>query len=157
MLFIINLIVRLNYKTLLLSILAVCTIFFSSFIPIIPENNLKSSPSPSAPPPTLARQIYSSTVTVKKAIDGDTIELDNGQIVRYIGVDAPETKHPLQKLQCFGKEAGEFNKKLVEGKIVRLEIDVSEIYFFCFLAIIFSLNFLATSSREGLTAIHSST
>ena len=63
---------------------------------------------------------------VKRVIDGDTIELENGQIVRYIGVDSPELHHPKKPVQCFGQEALEFNKKLVEGKEVRLEKDVSE-------------------------------
>ena len=29
-----------------------------------------------------------------KVIDGDTIKLSNGETVRLIGVDTPETKHP---------------------------------------------------------------
>lgn len=63
---------------------------------------------------------------VARAIDGDTIELENGENVRYIGVDTPETKHPKKAVQCFGKEAHEKNKELVEGKYVRLERDVSD-------------------------------
>lgn len=63
---------------------------------------------------------------VARAVDGDTIELENGEKVRYIGVDTPETKHPKKAVQCFGKEAHEKNKELVEGKYIRLERDVSE-------------------------------
>lgn len=63
---------------------------------------------------------------VKKIVDGDTIELDDGKKVRYIGIDTPETKHPTKGVQCFGKEASEMNKKLVEGKDVYLVRDVSE-------------------------------
>lgn len=63
---------------------------------------------------------------VARAIDGDTIELESGEKVRYIGIDTPETKHPKKAVQCFGKEAHEKNKELVEGKYVRLERDVSE-------------------------------
>ncbi|OGK41215.1 hypothetical protein A3A74_04185 [Candidatus Roizmanbacteria bacterium RIFCSPLOWO2_01_FULL_35_13] len=65
-------------------------------------------------------------VKVARVIDGDTIKLETGQTVRYIGIDTPETKHPQKKLQCFGKEAMEKNKELVEGKLVRLEKDISE-------------------------------
>src|SRR3989304_2737682 len=43
-------------------------------------------------------------VKVKKVIDGDTIELENGQRVRYIGIDTPELHHPKKKLECYGKE-----------------------------------------------------
>ena len=63
---------------------------------------------------------------VARVIDGDTIELANGQRVRYIGIDTPETVHPDKPAQCFGQEASNKNKELVAGKRVRLEKDVSE-------------------------------
>lgn len=66
----------------------------------------------------------SSLFLVAKVIDGDTIKLANGEKARYIGIDTPETKHPKKAVQYFGKEAYEANKKLVEGKKVRLEFDV---------------------------------
>lgn len=68
----------------------------------------------------------SSAFLVTRVIDGDTIELSTGQKVRYIGIDTPETVDPRKPVQCFGQEAKEENKKLVEGKMVRLEKDVSE-------------------------------
>lgn len=60
------------------------------------------------------------------AIDGDTIYLSTREKVRYVGMDTPETKHPIKKVQCFGKEASDKNKELVQDKIVRLERDVSD-------------------------------
>lgn len=66
------------------------------------------------------------TYKVSRVIDGDTIELESGQKLRYIGIDTPETVHPTKEDGCFGKEASDFNKQLVEGKEVRLEKDVSE-------------------------------
>lgn len=63
---------------------------------------------------------------VLRVIDGDTIVLENGKRLRYIGMDAPETHDPKKPVQCFGKEAYKQNKKLVEGKVIRLEKDVSE-------------------------------
>lgn len=66
------------------------------------------------------------TVKVIRVIDGDTIVLEGGQIVRYIGVNTPETKHPKKSIECFGKEAAEKNTELVLNKRVRLEKDVSE-------------------------------
>ncbi len=62
-------------------------------------------------------------VKVKRVIDGDTLLLANGERVRLIGVDTPETKHPQKPVQRFGKEAYLFTKKMVEGKQVRLEYD----------------------------------
>jgi len=62
---------------------------------------------------------------VVKVIDGDTIKLENGEVVRYIGIDTPETVHPSKPIQCFGKEASDKNKELVEGKLVKLEKDIT--------------------------------
>ena len=64
-------------------------------------------------------------VTVVSVIDGDTIEIGNGKRVRYLGVDTPETVHPKKKVQCYGREASQKNKSLVEGKTVYLEKDIS--------------------------------
>jgi micrococcal nuclease len=63
---------------------------------------------------------------VVRVVDGDTIELEGGAKVRYIGVDTPETVKPNTPVQCFGKDASAKNKSLVEGKEVELEKDVSE-------------------------------
>ena len=62
-------------------------------------------------------------VTVKRAVDGDTLLLANGERVRLIGVDTPETKHPQKPVERFGREAYLFTKGMVEGKEVRLEYD----------------------------------
>lgn len=66
------------------------------------------------------------TVQVVRVIDGDTVELEGGRRVRYIGIDTPEVGDARGILACFGKEATEENKRLVEGKAVRLEKDISE-------------------------------
>lgn len=63
------------------------------------------------------------TATVTRVIDGDTIEIDTGQHVRYIGIDTPEV-YPEE--EAHGMEAWQANRQLVEGKKVRLEADVSE-------------------------------
>jgi micrococcal nuclease len=58
--------------------------------------------------------------TIEKAlvvsvIDGDTIELQDGRRVRYLGIDTPETGEP------YYSEATARNKELVEGKVVCLQ------------------------------------
>lgn len=58
-----------------------------------------------------------TTEKVKRVIDGDTIELANGQIVRFVGVNAPNNGEP------FEEEATEANTKFVQGKTVTLEYD----------------------------------
>lgn len=64
--------------------------------------------------------------TVVRVIDGDTVELSDGRRVRYVGINTPEIEHGGQKGECFGEEAKQKNKELVEGKEVRLVRDVSE-------------------------------
>lgn len=73
-----------------------------------------------------ARQNNLQKVKVTRVVDGDTIEIEGGQKVRYIGINTPETVDPRRGLQCFGKEASSKNKELVEGKEIYLEKDVSE-------------------------------
>lgn len=66
------------------------------------------------------------TYKVKRVIDGDTIELENGDRVRLIGIDTPETVHPSKDVEYYGKEASDFTKRMVEGKRVKIEFDVQE-------------------------------
>jgi len=68
-------------------------------------------------------------VKVVRVVDGDTINVEiNGKVesVRYIGIDTPETVDPRKPVQCFGVEASKKNKELVEGKMVRLETDITD-------------------------------
>lgn len=76
--------------------------------------------------PTVAGEIKFETGKVARVIDGDTIELEGGERVRYIGIDTPETVDPRKPVQCFGVEASKKNKELVEGKTVRLVKDVTD-------------------------------
>jgi len=58
--------------------------------------------------------------TVAKVVDGDTIKLNDGRTIRYIGLDAPEEG------ECFAEEAKKINSDLVLGKKVRFEMDTNE-------------------------------
>ncbi len=64
--------------------------------------------------------VFSKLIKVKEVIDGDTIVLQSGEHVRYIGIDTPEREQP------FYQEAKELNQKLVEGKEIRIEFDVQK-------------------------------
>ncbi len=77
-------------------------------------------------PPKLTLNPNEQTVLVTKIIDGDTIIIEGDLKLRYIGIDTPETLDPRRKIQCFGKEASAKNKKLVLGKQIYIEKDVSE-------------------------------
>ncbi len=63
---------------------------------------------------------------VRKVIDGDTIQLDNGETVRYLGIDAPEMWRKEGGRDFFAKEATRQNKRLVFMKKVRLEYDAEK-------------------------------
>lgn len=70
-------------------------------------------------------------VKVLRVIDGDTIEIEDAdkvaKKVRYIGIDTPETVDPRRGDQCFGNEASNKNKELVQDQEIYLEKDVSEV------------------------------
>ncbi len=59
---------------------------------------------------------------VTRVIDGDTIELEGGERVRYLLVDTPEITSG--KDECFGQEAKDFNTDLVLDMVVDLDYDV---------------------------------
>lgn len=61
--------------------------------------------------------------SVASIIDGDTVKLDTGDVVRLIGIDTPETKHPKKAVQRFGREATAFTQKHLEGERIRLTYD----------------------------------
>lgn len=66
----------------------------------------------------------SGSAFVQRVVDGDTVVLAGVGPVRYIGIDTPELHHPTKPVQPYAREAKEFNRRMVEGKRVRLEYDV---------------------------------
>lgn len=57
------------------------------------------------------------SVRVKQVYDGDTVLLEDGRKVRYLGVNAPEYQEP------YYLKAKRFNKSLVLNREIRLEYD----------------------------------
>lgn len=100
--------------------------------PIKSNDQVKVSPSSNIlgeRAATGSSQPNSNQARVLKVVDGDTIEVEISGVIRklrYIGVNTPETVDPRRPVQCFGKEASNENKRLLEGKIVVLEKDISE-------------------------------
>jgi micrococcal nuclease len=70
--------------------------------------------------------LAADTDLVSKVIDGNTIELANGERVRYIGINTPEISGVDKMTQELGKKAKAYNEKLVLHKEVRLEFDIEE-------------------------------
>lgn len=62
---------------------------------------------------------------VSYVYDGDTVELANGSVVRFIGIDTPELNDNSDPI-CFAKEAYLKTKQLLLDKKVTLEKDVSD-------------------------------
>ncbi|MBN4082555.1 thermonuclease family protein [Mariprofundus ferrooxydans] len=62
-------------------------------------------------------------VTVAKVYDGDTFKTRQGEKIRLLGLNTPETRHRDEPGQIGGKEAKEALKKLILGKQVRLRFD----------------------------------
>lgn len=56
-------------------------------------------------------------VRVKRVFDGDTILLEDGRTVRYLGINTPEFQEP------FYLKAKRLNESLVLGRAIRLEFD----------------------------------
>lgn len=84
-----------------------------------PAAGLTASPTP----------VRLEEALVVDVIDGDTIDvlIEGRELrVRYIGIDTPETVDPREPVGCFGREASERNRQLVESRTVGLERDVSE-------------------------------
>jgi micrococcal nuclease len=104
-------------------ILAILQLFFNKNNPL-PKISLIPT---NVPTPTVTIVSYEKQkVKVVRVIDGDTIEIEGKIKVRYIGINTPELHDPRKPIECFGQAASDENKRLVEGKEVHIQKDVSE-------------------------------
>jgi len=74
----------------------------------------------------LVPHVHAKEAVVAKVIDGDTIVLETGEHVRYLGIDAPELDKQQGGPAFYAREAAKYNKQLVLLKKVRLEFDVEK-------------------------------
>jgi micrococcal nuclease len=66
---------------------------------------------------------------VIKVIDGDTFDLftkDGIKRVRLIGINTPETLDPRKDIECFGPEASNKLKEILDGKVVKIDADETQ-------------------------------
>lgn len=75
---------------------------------------------------TILNNPSNTTYTVTSVVDGDTIKVEGVGTLRLIGIDTPETVDPRKEVECFGIEASNKAKELLEGKQVKLEFDSSQ-------------------------------
>lgn len=61
-----------------------------------------------------------SSGVVARVLDGDTIDLESGERIRYLMIDTPEA---TSEVECYGEEARQFNADLVAGREVTLRYD----------------------------------
>jgi len=61
---------------------------------------------------------------VRRAVDGDTLELADGRLVRLIGVNAPEIDHEARLAEPMALEARDFLNRRIPPAGVRLEFDL---------------------------------
>lgn len=84
-----------------------------------------------SPTATQAFQTYQAPELHKviRVVDGDTIIVDldgKNETIRLIGINTPETVDPRKPVECFGKEASDRAKSLLQGTSVRLEADPTQ-------------------------------
>jgi micrococcal nuclease len=112
----------------ILLVLLIIFIFFLTFLLVNHSPRYASLPGITNEATTSGQKSNTQREEAKvlRVMDGDTIELTDKRSVRYIGMDTPEIVDPDKPVECFGNEADSENKKLVEGKTVLLEKDISE-------------------------------
>ena len=97
---------------------------------------------------------------VTRVIDGDTVELANGDKIRIKGLDTPEN---TKKVEPYGPSATKMARKLLENKFVELQITENEVCdrFGRFLRVIFyensagkKINFAETMVEKGLAQVY---
>lgn len=74
-----------------------------------PEGCLAKAPKP---PSSVAKAV------VVRAVDGDTLEFSDGERVRLIGINTPESVDPRRSVEAYGKEAAAYTQQLTAGQEV---------------------------------------
>jgi micrococcal nuclease len=83
------------------------------------------SSSPDQSQPSVSFDFPITWAVVDSVLDGDTVRMSDGQRVRYIGMDTPESES--NPPECYALEASEKNRRLVEGKRVALRKDKGDL------------------------------
>lgn len=69
-------------------------------------------------------------ISVSRIVDGDTVKVfieGEEETIRVIGINTPETVDPRKSVECFGQEASNALKEMLDtGEIVRLTADATQ-------------------------------
>lgn len=91
-----------------------------------PQGN--PNPSPTATE-TASSSSDRTAYPVVDVVDGDTVKVrigDKTETLRLIGIDTPETVDPRKEVKCYGREASDRAKAMLNGKSVYLESDPTQ-------------------------------
>jgi micrococcal nuclease len=75
--------------------------------------------------PATTETLPEGMYAIERAVDGDTLLLDDGRRLRLIGVDTPETVKPDTPVEPFGPEAARLTREFIDeaGGNVRIQFD----------------------------------
>ncbi|HPW34408.1 MAG TPA: lamin tail domain-containing protein [Candidatus Paceibacterota bacterium] len=87
-----------------------------------PDEKLTPSQTPkTSQSPNPSQILQGTSAKVSRIIDGDTIVLENGSIVRFIGIDAPELSVDENRSSCLANESKKFLESILLNSSVSLE------------------------------------
>ena len=95
--------------------------------------------APFAPSQRVVDKNEYADIAVVYVYDGDTIKLENGERVRFLGIDTPESSEnkklfrdaarsgqDIKEILAMGHAAAVYTKSLLDGRRVRLEFDIEK-------------------------------
>jgi len=124
-----------NNRNIILLLIALLTLVGYIFTP---EFDLRFNLLKEFKPGMLLGKNYDyANILVIRAVDGDTLLLENKERVRLIGIDTPEmhesdklhrdaqrSGQDIESIKQLGRQSYQFTRRLVEGNYIRLEFDV---------------------------------
>lgn len=79
--------------------------------------------------PSGSQTSATSSYRVTHVVDGDTVDIERDGVtirVRLIGINSPESVDPRRPVECFGKEASQYAKNILDKQEVSLVVDPSQ-------------------------------
>ena len=98
-------------------------------IPVAPSDTPVPPLDAGPPASTLVMPAEVVAAQVARVVDGDTARvMVNGDelVLRFIGIDTPETKAPNRPVECYGPEASDYTTQMLSGQQIYLEYDPSQ-------------------------------